>query len=270
MSNLLIPNTTRVPNVLLDKIMPALSGVALKVLLAIVRQTYGWNVASQQISLSRLCELTGLSRPSVISGIKELGNLVTVTRGPNNSRVENEYALNIDVATGQLVKSFDQLKNLTSQKNTPRLVKKVNSLKSIREINKTGAKTPSVSSPSRRGKKPTRPDPAAAFEQFYQAYPRHVDKAEALAAWLKLAPTPELVAEIINAVSRYAKAVENNDPKYIKHPGRWLNARRWEDEPVGNGQAKPEPKDIGNGMVEFDGLKMTLKDYERKYGARAS
>jgi hypothetical protein len=40
-------------------------------------------------------------------------------------------------------------------------------------------------------------------------------------------------------VERYAEAVRDTDPKYVKHPGPWLNARRWEDEPAGgNGNAE--------------------------------
>jgi hypothetical protein len=74
-------------------------------------------------------------------------------------------------------------------------------------------------------------------------------------------------------VKRYTETVKDSEPKYIKHPGPWLNARRWEDEPVnGNGHTEGPPKfrDLGNGIVEADGLKMSVKDYERKYGARTS
>jgi hypothetical protein len=56
MSKLLIPNTCQVPNVLLDEIMPRIGGVALKVLLAIVRQTYGFGVPSRQIGLKKLSQ----------------------------------------------------------------------------------------------------------------------------------------------------------------------------------------------------------------------
>jgi phage replication O-like protein O len=137
MSKLLIPNTCQVPNVLLDKIMSQVSGAAFKVAMAIARQTYGFQETSRHIGLTKLSELTGLSRPAVVGGIKELGELLTVKHGPKNSRTSNEYALNIDIATGGLVKKFNQSKNLTSQENEPelvkkfnqRLVKKVNSLK---------------------------------------------------------------------------------------------------------------------------------------------
>src|SRR5262245_9634729 len=91
MSRLLIPNTCQVPNVLLDQVMPRIGGVALKVLLAIVRQTYGFSVPSRQLGLKKLSTLTGLSVQGVLNGIKELGNLITILRAPRNSRVSNEY-----------------------------------------------------------------------------------------------------------------------------------------------------------------------------------
>ena len=80
MNKLLIPNTCQVPNVLLDGVMPQINGSALKVLLAIVRLTYGFNVPSKRISLSKLCDLTGLARQSVANAITDLGNLINVER----------------------------------------------------------------------------------------------------------------------------------------------------------------------------------------------
>lgn len=120
---------------------------------------------------------------------------------------------------------------------------------------------------------PTDPRQLAAFSSFYAAYPRHVDRADAEKAWLEINPDPELTARIMSTVQAYADSVEDVEPRFIKHPGSWLRKKRWEDELPGNGngQAKPaivQPKDIGNGLVEVDGLKMTTKDYERKYGSR--
>src|SRR5262249_17303192 len=42
------------------------------------------------------------------------------------------------------------------------------------------------------------------FERFYAAYPRHIAKAAALKAWLKLAPDPTTEAAIIADVQRRA------------------------------------------------------------------
>jgi hypothetical protein len=123
-------------------------------------------------------------------------------------------------------------------------------------------------------RKLTRPDPPAleAFERFYQAYPRRVGKAEALKVWIKLAPSPELVAAIMTAVERYAAEVRDIEPRFIKHPGPWLNGKRWEDEPAnGNGHAKPlQVTDLGNGMVEVNGMQMDRRTYERRHGQHAN
>src|SRR5262245_40474862 len=105
MSKLLIPNTTQVPNVLLDVVMRRVSNPALRVLLAVVRKTYGFQKQSDHISLTQLQELTALSRQGVVNGIKTLGEIITVRQG---KREGNEYALNLNVATGELVNGIDQ------------------------------------------------------------------------------------------------------------------------------------------------------------------
>lgn len=131
-SKLLIPNTCQVPNVLLDEVMPRLSGGSLKVLLAIVRKTYGFQKRSDKISFRTLRELTGLSRDAVNHAIKDLGPFLTVTHGrkgvPTLEGV-NEYALNLNVETGELVRNSDQSENRTSQKNRQEQVRKSDSSK---------------------------------------------------------------------------------------------------------------------------------------------
>ena len=120
----------------------------------------------------------------------------------------------------------------------------------------------------------TRPDPAAlaAFDRFYQAYPRHVGRQDALNTWRRLNPDAELIPIIMAAVERYADSVQDTEPRFIKHPGPWLNAKRWEDEPAnGNGHAKPaQVKDLGNGMIEVDGVQMDRRIYERRHGQHAN
>ena len=276
MSRLLIPNTCQVPNVLLDSIMPRVGASALKVLLAIVRQTYGFGMPSRQIGLKKLSALAGLSTQGVLNGVRELGDLIVVKRGPRNSRTANEYALNIDVTTGQLVNGVDQSKFLTSQKNEARPVNKVDSLKPIRvKPNNTGAKAPE-SFPHSKRKKHTRPEPAmvAAFDRFYSAYPKHVGREPALQALGKLEPDERLTAVIRTAVENQKRwrAEQATNPKAFipewPNPATWLNGKRWTDEtptPNGNGQAKPTVKDLGDGFVEVDGRRMDRQTYARRY-----
>jgi phage replication O-like protein O len=199
MSKLLIPNTCQVPNVLLDEVMPRLPGSALKVMLAVVRKTYGFQKRSDKISFKTLQKLTGLSRDAVNQGIKALGPLLIIMPGRKNvptSDGVNEYALNLNIETGELVRKADQSENLTSQKNPEEPVRKSDSSKpNISKPNNTGAKAPESFS-TKRSRKATPPDAAtlASFETFYQAYPRHVGKQDALRAWIKLAPDTPLMA----------------------------------------------------------------------------
>lgn len=62
-----------------------------------------WRSTPRKISDTRLQRATGLSRQGVANGINGLGSLITIKAGPKNERVENEYALNLDIATGELV-----------------------------------------------------------------------------------------------------------------------------------------------------------------------
>jgi phage replication O-like protein O len=124
MSRLLIPNITPVPNVLFDCVFLNLRPGALRVLLAIVRLTYGWQKVSDRISYTQLQKVTGLSREGVNHALKELGNLLTVKQG-QKGRGANEYSLNVDISTGELVRNLDQSEKLTSQNRAKEVVRKV-------------------------------------------------------------------------------------------------------------------------------------------------
>jgi len=141
MSKFLIPNTTQVPNILLDAVIPKLPPGAVRVLLAIVRKTNGFQKSSDRISYSQLQSLTGLSRQGVSSGTKVLGALLKIKPG-KKGKGANEYSLNLDVTTGQLVNKVDQPNNLTSQSCEQKVVKKVDSPKPIRQNQDNGCFTP--------------------------------------------------------------------------------------------------------------------------------
>ena len=66
-----VPNHTQTPNELFDEHMREMTGSELKIVLAICRQTFGWHKERDRISLSQLMELTGLTRMSVVAGIKK-------------------------------------------------------------------------------------------------------------------------------------------------------------------------------------------------------
>jgi DNA-binding MarR family transcriptional regulator len=132
----------------------------------------------------------------------------------------------------------------------------------------------SLSPKSKR--KPTWPDPAQvrAFETWYAAYPKRVGRKPALKAWLKLDPDSALVETIMTATARYADLKAGVEARFVLDPATWIYQERWTDEtPMsnGNGHAKPaQVKDLGNGMIEVDGVQMDRRIYERRHGQRAN
>src|SRR5262249_18012408 len=113
MARELLPNSTQVPDVILDFWLSELSGAELKVVLYIARRTYGFGKESDNISLTQICTGikkrdgtvldtgTGLSRSSVARAIKTLEERDIILRRINLSETSNEheestYSLNLN------------------------------------------------------------------------------------------------------------------------------------------------------------------------------
>lgn len=77
----------------------------------------------------------------------------------------------------------------------------------------------------------------AAFDRFWETYPRKVGKDGALKAFERLSPDVETVEAMIAAVQGQAKRWD--DPKFIPHPQTWLNQGRWKDEDVSSQPVSP-------------------------------
>jgi len=116
MARSLIPNSTQVPDVLIDHWMAELSGTEFKVLLYIARRTYGFGKDRDSISLSQMTDGvmkrdgtvldrgTGASRSSVARSLKELegrGLIVRTTNMSDSGREfeENTYSINLHCET---------------------------------------------------------------------------------------------------------------------------------------------------------------------------
>lgn len=71
-----------------------------------------------------------------------------------------------------------------------------------------------------------------AFEGFWQAYPKRRGKAEALKAWQRLAPGPELVEQIHSALAQARASPDwrKDGGQFIPYPATWLRRAGWEDE----------------------------------------
>ena len=80
---------------------------------------------------------------------------------------------------------------------------------------------------------------APEFLDFWQSYPRKVAKVRAYAAWKRLAPSRSLITVIMQELEKQKRSESWEDPKFIPHPGTWLNGRRWEDEVPEKPRRKP-------------------------------
>jgi phage replication O-like protein O len=111
------PNHTQTPNTFFDELLKQIETVTeLKVTLAIIRQTFGWHKAEDELSLSQLEALTGLSRQGVCDGLKfglERGSIVRRKSGQSY-----KYCL-------KLVSAVDQSATLTSQQRGLEVVSNV-------------------------------------------------------------------------------------------------------------------------------------------------
>lgn len=68
------------------------------------------------------------------------------------------------------------------------------------------------------------------FAEFWAAYPRREAKAAALKAWARAIKSTD-PETIIAGARRYA-ADPNREKRFTAHAATWLNAGRWDDEPL--------------------------------------
>lgn len=71
----------------------------------------------------------------------------------------------------------------------------------------------------------------SSFAEFYLAYPRKVGKEAARRAFEKAAKGTN-PALIVAGARRFASDPNLPDKQFIPHPASWLNAGRWDDEPL--------------------------------------
>ena len=72
------------------------------------------------------------------------------------------------------------------------------------------------------------------FNDFWQAYPKKRNKADALKAWKKLKPSADLQRIMSDSIQIWSNSVDwlKEGGQYIPYPASWLNAHGWEDEPL--------------------------------------
>lgn len=75
----------------------------------------------------------------------------------------------------------------------------------------------------------SQPEGDPRFAEFWQAYPRKVERRAAERAWraaIKRKVDPELM---ISSAKIYAQKITGTEPRFVKHASSWLNAGAYED-----------------------------------------
>ena len=94
-------------------------------------------------------------------------------------------------------------------------------------------------------------DVSKSFLQFWTAYPRKVKRKEAVKAWSRLNPAPELLTEMLAAleVQKVSDDWLKDNGQFIPLPPTWLNGERWKDEV----RQAPKEKTLAEFMNQQEG-----------------
>ena len=107
MSRSLIPNSTQIPDVILDDWMPLLSGAEIAIVMLVARKTFGWGKDRDMIGAAQMEAGTGLDRATIFRVCQDLKSLsVLSVESKNDGKTPNSYALGVehsDLAYANLV-----------------------------------------------------------------------------------------------------------------------------------------------------------------------
>jgi phage replication O-like protein O len=123
MANIPKPNYTQTPNIFFDEIIKELTFSELKVMLVVMRKTFGWQKKKDKISYSQIQDISGLSRQGVhdgLHGLMQKGYLRSEKTGQLYS-----YSLIIE---SDNVNAVDQSGKTTGQRSRPLPVNAVDQL----------------------------------------------------------------------------------------------------------------------------------------------
>lgn len=137
---------TKIANEIMEALMKIrIPGEAMQMLLTILRKTYGYNKKEDVISLSQFNLYTGIIKPSIIRGIKQLISMNLIYKKVNGQTAS--YCFNKDYSTWKpLAKKLTISKNANNRlrKSKFSLAKKLHTKESIKRKYQKKESTPSL------------------------------------------------------------------------------------------------------------------------------
>lgn len=99
------------------------------------------------------------------------------------------------------------------------------------------------------------------FLKFWEAYPRKIDKQDAVRAWMKHGLEKE-AEQILAGLEPWKACDQWHDEKFIPHAVTFLNKRRWESPPAITLALKGGTGN-GNSHVRASNIETTLRGFEQ-------
>lgn len=214
-----------------------------QILWVVLRKTYGWNKKADSISITQFMHITGLSRRTVVYALQNLEakNMITVQRNKTEQSYNDVNLIGFQKDYDKwVVQGIAQNYNKTLQKQrdnykrgvvqgkegSARIGKKV--VQGL--VSDEPFLAPTIDTITKESI--TKERILVHFQEFYNAYPKHKAKQDALKAWTALAPNEALLSTILDALKKHKTCDEwtKEDGKYIPYPATWIRKRRWEDE----------------------------------------
>ncbi|WP_315136388.1 replication protein [Achromobacter marplatensis] len=224
----------RIANELYDAILAfPFTARQLKVVLSIMRKTYGFGKKQDDISASQIGAMCGMSRNHATSTLNQLAGLRVITKIPgvygSVVGINKDYKVWVIASTesvqvSQVGTSPESVQGVPEQYLDSPELGRVDSPES-------GHTKDNFPKDNKQKKKDSCAN-ADAFARFWSAYPNKKSKGRAQKAFEKLNPNEQLLATILEAIERAKTSVQwtKNSGEYIPHPASWLNAAGWEDE----------------------------------------
>jgi hypothetical protein len=214
-------------------------------------------------SIETICMRTDWSRRAVIDALAWLEANGAIMRNRDNGR-HTSYRITPAKFTGPrhedpVDKSPDQCATRTGAPNAP--VRQLHLTSAPAALDQCAKRTlttknhqeplippyPPVGgasqSENQETENPHAPKDTELFERFMRAYPKKVDQSGALRSWRRLAPTPELLAQMLAAIGLWMETTQwrEHDGRFIPKPGNWLRNQLWLDVPGAGVDTPPPP-----------------------------
>ncbi len=217
---------TRIANELLERIAAFdFTKRQYKLLLAIIRLTYGYNRKMAHISNHQLATLTGLEARNMRRAVLELVSMGCVSKQPAGQG----YLIGIRKDYSRWKCGSKQPARVgTTQRGTDQAVSK-------RPANSKDSTTTTVTTKKEKPRARKALDPLSGFDEFWALYGKRVSKSDARKAWDRKVTTPELRETIMAALTQQIewrlKAKECGVWfSYWPNGSTWINGEHWANE----------------------------------------